>query len=86
VDKSELEKYVVDKSSLPKNLDRFEDPKEAKCSRCGGFGKITDEVGWYHGDYYFKQYECVKCHKKFNTKTYDLHVFGIKYSKYPRRT
>jgi len=85
VDKSELKKYVVDKSRLPKNLDRLEDPKEAKCPRCGGLGKITAEVGWYHGDYYFKQYECMMCHKKFNTKKYDLDVFGIKHGKYPRR-
>jgi len=71
VDKSELEKYVVDKSKLPKNLDRFEDPKEATCPRCGGLGKITPESGWTWGEdsYYYKQYECMMCHKKFNTKT-----------------
>jgi len=84
VDKSELEKYVVDKSKLPKNLDRLEDPKEAKCPNCGGLGKITAEVGHFHRDYYFKQYECMMCHKKFHTETYVLDVIGIKH-KYPRR-
>lgn len=54
----------------------MEDPKEAKCPRCGGLGKATSQIGWYLREYYVKQYECIKCHKKFNTYTEYWKVIG----------